>query len=103
MHPDYSSQLSVFPISVDETLVLHNCVVQRKPQSEKEQAHFERGFKTIDDKVFSEEDLHVCEQAQIGMASGANQTFLVGGYESGIRVFHQVLKDAMDKYPGSAI
>lgn len=98
IHPDYTSQLSLFPVSVDETIMVHNCVVNRKPQSEKEAAHFERGFKLIDEGVFSQEDFYVCEQAQIGMNSGANETLLIGGYESGILSFHQSLEEAIGPY-----
>lgn len=101
MHPDYTSHLSLFPLAVDKTFVLHNCVVEREPKSEKELKHFERGFKIIDEGVFSNEDLFVCEQAQMGIKSRANVTHLVGGYEQGIRTFHEVLRDTLGPFKPS--
>jgi len=52
-------------------------VVEREPQSEKEQTHFERSFKLMDEGVFASEDFYICEQAQLGMKSKANDTLLV--------------------------
>ena len=73
-------------------------MVYREPQSEKEEAHFNRAFQIIDKGVFESEDFHVCEQAQIGMSSGANETLLVGGYEWGLRTFHEIYEDAIGAY-----
>ena len=98
MHPDYTSQVTFYPTKVDETVVIHNCIIQREPQSEKELAHFERSFQLIDEGVFASEDFHICEQAQIGLNSGANETFIAGGYEIGIRTFHQILKESLGPY-----
>jgi phenylpropionate dioxygenase-like ring-hydroxylating dioxygenase large terminal subunit len=98
MHPDYISQVTFYPIGVDKTIIIHNCVIEREPQSEKELAHFERSFELIDKGVFSTEDFYVCEQAQIGMKSGANDTFVVGGYEAGLRAFHQILQESVGTY-----
>ena len=86
-HPDYISQMALYPQSSGETVVVHSCVIDKKPDSEKELAHFERGFDIIENGVFNAEDLHTCEQAQIGMDSGANDTLLVGGHEGGLRTF----------------
>jgi phenylpropionate dioxygenase-like ring-hydroxylating dioxygenase large terminal subunit len=98
MHPDYTSQVTFYPIKVDETVIVHNCVIPRKPQSEKELGHFERSFKLIDEGVFANEDFHVCAQAQIGLKSGANDTFIAGGYEIGLRAFHDILKESVGPY-----
>ena len=97
-HPDYISQLSLYPTAVDETVVMHSCLVPRAPESEKEQAHYERGFEIIENGVFGPEDLHICEQAQIGMASGANDTLMIGGHENGLRNFYQIIEDHMGPY-----
>lgn len=99
IHPDYVSQLSLFPVAVDKTIVIHNCAVDQEPTTPKALAHFEKSFKLIDEGVFANEDFHVCEQAQIGLASRANQTHLVGGYERGIRLFQQILTDKMGPLP----
>lgn len=86
-HPDYISQMALYPQASGETVVVHSCVIDKKPDTDKALAHFERGFDIIDEGVFNAEDLHTCEQAQIGMASGANDTLLVGGHEGGLRSF----------------
>ena len=99
IHPDYVSQLSLFPVAVDKTVVIHNCVVDEEPITEKALAHFEKSFKLIDGGVFAAEDFHVCEQAQLGLASRANKTHLVGGYERGIRLFQDILQDKMGRLP----
>ena len=98
MHPDYTSQVTFYPMDVDKTVVVHNCVIGREPQSEKELGHFERSFTLIDEGVFANEDFYVSEQAQIGMSSGANDTLLAGGYEAGLHQFHEIIEEAIGPY-----
>lgn len=98
MHPDYTSQVSLYPISSDKTMIVHNCEIEREPQTEKALDHFERSFELIDKGVFASEDFYISEQAQIGLTSGANDTFLIGGYEPGIRVFHRIIEEAIGGY-----
>lgn len=90
IHPDYISHLGVYPTAPDECVCVHTCLIDRKPESDKEQAHFERAFAIIDEGVFNAEDFHVCEQAQIGMASGANATFPLSHHEVGIKLLHDI-------------
>jgi len=94
-HPDYSSILSVYPVAPDETLVSHICLTPHEPKDEAELAHYERAFNIIENGVFEAEDFFVCEQAQKGMLTGANDTFLVGGHEAGLQVFHDILKQQL--------
>lgn len=91
-HPDYMSVLSVFPSGPEETIVTHTCVVDKAPVTEKEKAHWERAFSIIENGVFEAEDFFVCEQAQIGMSMGIEDTFLVGAYEQGLQMFHDILQ-----------
>jgi phenylpropionate dioxygenase-like ring-hydroxylating dioxygenase large terminal subunit len=97
-HPDYISQMALYPQSPSETVVVHSCVIDREPLSEAELAHYERGFAMIEDGVFNAEDLHVCEQAQIGMDSGANDTLLIGGHEGGLRNFYEIVEETTGPY-----
>lgn len=90
IHPDYISHLGVYPTAPDECVCVHTCLIDKKPTSEKEQAHFERAFKIIDEGVFNAEDFHVCEQAQIGMTSGANETLPLSAHEVGIKLLHDI-------------
>lgn len=93
LHPDYTSVLTMYPTAPDETLFSHIMLTPQPPRNEKEEAHYRRSFALIEDGVFQAEDLHIAEQAQIGMASGANKTMIYGRYESGIRVFHTALDE----------
>ncbi len=93
IHPDYISYLSLFPVSVNETVVVHGCLIESEPDSDKAMAHWNRAFDIIENGVFQAEDLFVCEQAQIGMASGANDSLLLGGHERGIADFHLALAE----------
>ncbi|MEH6551635.1 MAG: aromatic ring-hydroxylating dioxygenase subunit alpha [Pseudomonadales bacterium] len=98
IHPDYISYLSLFPTAVDETIVVHGCLINEEPKDEKARAHWERAFDIIENGVFQAEDLFVCEQAQLGMSSGANKELLFGTYEMPIMDFHQILADTMGAY-----
>jgi len=99
-HPDYMSILSVYPVSPDETIVNHICLIPNKPQTDAERKHYERAFSIIENGVFEAEDFFVCEQAQIGMKSGANDTFLIGGYEKSMEYFHAILNRRIEERSG---
>lgn len=92
-HPDYTSILSVYPIAPDETLVSHICLIPEEPKDEAARAHYDRAFSIIENGVFEAEDFFVCEQAQKGMLSNANDTFILGGHEVSLQLFHDILKD----------
>jgi glycine betaine catabolism A len=91
LSPDYTSLLSLYPTAVDETLFSHTMLVPHAPATEKERDHWQRSFDLIEGGVFQAEDLFIAEQAQIGMASGANKTMLYGRLELGIRALHEEL------------
>ena len=57
-----------------------------------------RAFDIIENGVFGPEDFFVCEQAQIGMASGANNHLLMGAHESAVKAFHDLLAEKMGAY-----
>jgi len=98
IHPDYLSQCTFYPKSVDETIIVHNCAIHTPITSEKAAAHFEKSFNLIDKGVFANEDFYVSSQAQIGVHSGANEYFTLGGYEAGIRQFHDILYEKTGPY-----
>ena len=99
-HPDYVSQLGLFPTAPDETVVIHHCLIPKEPKTEKEQGHWRRAFAIVEDGVFHAEDYFVCESTQRGLHSGANKTHLLGGMETGVAMFRQILRDAMGPLPG---
>jgi hypothetical protein len=83
---------------VDETVVVHGCFIEEEPRDEKAAAHWERAFDIIENGVFRPEDYFVCEQAQIGMSSGANSHLLLGAHETGVKAFHDLLAQKMGPY-----
>lgn len=95
MHPDYTSVISLFPQSADETLFVHSMLLPEDPADEKTRAHFERSFELIDEGVFAAEDIHVSVQAQRGFASGANDSLLFGGLEKAAADFHDIIDAAI--------
>jgi len=97
MHPDYISHLAVYPTGTDETVCIHTCLIDKKPETEKEQAHFERAFAIIDEGVFNAEDFFICEQAQIGMCSGVNEILPLCRHEVGMQLLHDIFDEHLDK------
>jgi len=93
IHPDYISQLGLFPVSPEETICIHSCFLDEEPKTEKAREHFNRAFDMIDKNVFTAEDFFVCEQAQIGMKSGVNESFPLSEYEVGLKMFHEILNE----------
>jgi Rieske 2Fe-2S family protein len=96
-HPDYTSHLGMFPTAADEILFVHTMFTPHEAQNEKEKAHWDRSFALLDGGVFGEEDLFISEQIQLGLKSGANDSFLLGRFEHHLRRFHghieRMLKD----------
>ena len=98
LHPDYISHLAVYPRGTDETVCIHTCLIDKKPETDKEQAHFERAFKIIDEGVFNTEDFFICEQAQIGMRSGVNEKLPLSRHEVGLQLLHDIFDEHLIKY-----
>lgn len=97
LSPDYTSVLTMYPSAADETLFCHIMLTPHPPRDAKEDDHWRRSLELIEGGVFQAEDLFICEQAQIGMASGANKTMIYGRYEASIRTFHETL----DRWTGA--
>ena len=95
MHPDYTSLLSLYPISPAETLFSHIMMVPELPNSDKGRDHYNRSFELIDGGVFQAEDIAVCVGAQAGIASGANAEYRCGGHESSLKLFHERVQAAL--------
>lgn len=98
VHPDYISYLTLFPTAADETICVHGCLIAEEPKDEKAAAHWERAYSIIEEGVFQAEDLFVCEQAQIGMNSGANDKLMFGTYETSILDFHDIIAERIGAY-----
>jgi hypothetical protein len=83
--------LGVFPERPDESTFIHLMLTPHAPRDDSERDHWRRSFELIDGGVFQAEDLWISEQIQRSLRSGANETFLGGTYELGIREFHRTL------------
>lgn len=93
--PDYVTHLGFFPQSADETIVVDTMLVPHDLRSEEEAQHWGRSYDLISGQVFRQEDYRIAEQAQLGLGSGANEELVVGRVEKGIRIFHQILDEAL--------
>ncbi|MEH6635411.1 MAG: aromatic ring-hydroxylating dioxygenase subunit alpha [Halioglobus sp.] len=90
-HPEYTSIISLFPLSPEQTIFAHTMLTPHPPTSDDQQDHFRRSFELIDQGVFQAEDIFVSEGAQLGMRSGANSHLLFGGLEESAIRFHEII------------
>lgn len=88
-HPDSTSHMGMFPTAPDEILFVHTLFIPHEPRNDKERDHWARNFEMIDEGVFGAEDLFISEQIQLGVKSGANDSFLLGRFEQHLRRFHE--------------
>jgi len=92
LHPEYTSIISLFPLSPDQTVFAHTMLTPQPPVNEEQKDHFRRSFQLIDQGVFQAEDIFVSEGAQRGMRSGANSSLLFGGLEESAVHFHEIIE-----------
>jgi phenylpropionate dioxygenase-like ring-hydroxylating dioxygenase large terminal subunit len=85
-HPEWISQMSLFPTAVDRVRVIHRMLVDARV--ELDPARLQKSFELIHHQVFEREDLMIAESIQSTLASGANHEVLLGGLEEGMRLFH---------------
>lgn len=95
-HPDYTSVVRFFPINAGRCRIDHSMLVNKAPETDAEIAHWERAFDMTDRRSFGEEDFHICQEMQAGMAAGGQKNLLVGSYESGIRRYHELLRRLLE-------
>lgn len=88
-HPLWISQLSLFPVGVDQVRVIHRMLAPSKVADEKTSARLEKSFELIHKEVFEKEDLAIAESIQSTLGSGANDHVLLGAAEEGMRLFHE--------------
>ena len=94
-HPDYISHIGVYPEAADRSLFVHTMLVPEPPADAKAHAHWARSFDLIDQGVFNDEDLVVCESIQRGLRCGANERLVLGGLEQNLRHFHATVEQAL--------
>ncbi len=96
LHPEYTSVLTLFPQSADETYVTHLFMANHEPKSKEEREHINRSFDLIENGVFQSEDYFVCEGIHAGLRSGANDYLLTGQHEQNLLVFHDILNRVIE-------
>ena len=95
VHPLWITQMSLFPESVDRVRVVHRMLVREKPQSDEQATRLDKSFTHIDGQVFQKEDLSIAESIQATLASGTDRDLLMGGMETGMRLFHEARDRAL--------
>ncbi len=98
-HPDFTSHLGMFPTAPGEIQFVHTMFTPHEARTEKERAHWDRSFTLIDEGVFGAEDLFISEQIQLGVESGANDSFVLGRFEQHLRRFHGNIKALLQDSP----
>jgi hypothetical protein len=94
-HPDWVSRITVFPLSLDETLFTHTMIVPADADTDDRRAHWDKTWRLIHESVFEREDMVAAEWIQSGLASGANESFACGRFEFPIRWFHDAIERAL--------
>ncbi len=96
--PDYVTLLTFYPVAPDETVVVDTMFIDEPPANDDIRAHWDESFELINETVFRKEDYQVAELAQSGLNSGANQHFIAGRFEQGIRIYHQCIERELAKH-----
>lgn len=91
-HPDWVTQLSVYPDGVDHLIYSHRMLIPRLPENEAEKAHWQKTFQLIESTVFQREDLEIAESIQAGFAANANTHFRLGQQEVAVKWFHDQIE-----------
>lgn len=97
MHPDWASIISLLPEGVDQVRVVHRLLARSAAPDEQLARRLDRSFALIDGQVFQHEDLHIAEEIQRTLHSGANETILLGGAEEGMRLYHRAWARALGR------
>lgn len=87
-HPQWVSQLGLFPDAVDRVRVVHRMLLASPPAGD-ERERLDRSFLHLDGEVFAGENLTVAERLQGTLGSASHPEVQLGEREHGMRLFHQ--------------
>lgn len=88
-HPDFTSVLTLTPLTAGSTEVEHAMLVPADRAGETE--HWDKSWALIEDGVVQREDLWACEQIQRSIDAGATDELLFGSLEQPVHWFHASL------------
>ena len=97
--PGFVSRATAYPLGLDEIYWEHDLIIPEEPKTEKLRAHWELNYELIQNGVFKNEDLWVCQQIQSGLGSDANDRFTYGAEEAPIEWWHTELERRMEQLP----
>lgn len=93
--PDYVNVMTLMPRSVDRTLVENFMLIPEPPANAEAELHWQKSWTLLDEGTFGGEDFRAAALGQEGLASGALKTLTLGTLETGIRIFHDAVEQAL--------
>lgn len=92
-HPTSLSILLMFPGDTPNTSTWrHMLLTPKKPETDKERAHYDKTIKVLDGLTYKNEDFWVSEQSQQGVDAGAIDEMTLGKNENLLKVFDELIE-----------
>lgn len=86
--PTYINLMLLSPVAVDKTVVNYYMLVDRLPENDREEAHYEKSLALMK-RITTEEDFWVAELGAIGARDGVISHVTCGGMEREMVQFHK--------------
>jgi phenylpropionate dioxygenase-like ring-hydroxylating dioxygenase large terminal subunit len=99
LSPGYMSLALLRPRAFNHTDVDFIMLADEVPESPEETDKLERSF-VLMDQAFAKEDFWAAELGQVGMSAGALSHITLGGMESQMKVFHDIVNERLAKRKG---
>jgi Rieske 2Fe-2S family protein len=94
-HPDWLSQIAVYPLAADRCRVVHTMLTPHEPTTDAQREHVDKTWALIHGQVFEQEDLSIAESVQRGVSAYPAQRLVLGALEHPIFHFHRSLDEAL--------
>ena len=95
VEPDHATLFNIFPIDINNSIMLVNSLLPAKPETEKAVNYWQKNIDILTNAT--EEDFWMGEAIQKGLESGANKCFTYGRYEQSLMYFHNSLTQELTK------